>query len=103
MILISNPLTRWLGEKYDGVRALWNPRKQILYTRLGNPIQLLISHVSLFIDRFIDAEIWYFLILIFYCKLCNQICRFGRGTFPDAQSVLQYESFNTLQWPFLRY
>ena len=24
-------LTRWLGEKYDGIRSCWNPRRKKLY------------------------------------------------------------------------
>ena len=48
-------------EKYDGVRAFWNPRRWNFYSRFGDP--LLVPHCILATmpkDLFLDGEIWYF-------------------------------------------
>ena len=60
-------------EKYDGLRAFWNPRRWNFYSRFGDP--LLVPHCILATmpkDQFLDGEIWYLLVFFF----------FFAGTFP---------------------
>lgn len=48
-----------MGEKYDGVRCVWNPIRQKLYSRGGIDIFLSEMYHSLFSDVFLDTELWY--------------------------------------------
>jgi len=50
---------RWMFEKYDGVRAFWNPSKQAFYSRHGNQFALPEDIVaSMPTDLFLDGELW---------------------------------------------
>jgi len=46
-------------EKYDGVRAFWNPLKKLFYSRNGNilpiPNEVIQAMPS---DTFLDGELW---------------------------------------------
>lgn len=52
--------TRWMFEKYDGVRGFWNPVKRAFYSRKGKvlPFPKDITE-SMPGDVFLDGEIWY--------------------------------------------
>jgi len=52
---------RWIFEKYDGVRAFWNPEKKAFYSRLGNRFDVFPHDVlaSMPDDVFLDGELWY--------------------------------------------
>jgi len=54
------PLIRWMLEKYDGVRAFWNPQTNSFYTRNGLKVKNIPQDV---IDSmpniFLDGELWY--------------------------------------------
>jgi len=52
---------RWIFEKYDGVRAFWNPTKKAFYSRLGNKFNTISQEVidSMPDDTFMDGELWY--------------------------------------------
>jgi len=54
------PLIRWMLEKYDGVRAFWNPQTNSFYTRRGVKVKNIPQDV---IDSmpniFLDGELWY--------------------------------------------
>jgi len=47
-------------EKYDGVRAYWNPQKKLFYSRKGNVLPLP-DHIAAEMpsDIFLDGELWY--------------------------------------------
>jgi len=46
-------------EKYDGVRAFWNPSKKQFYSRRGNLLSLPQEIVdSMPTDMFLDGELW---------------------------------------------
>eukprot|EP00026_Physarum_polycephalum_P004291 Phypoly_transcript_04309.p1 GENE.Phypoly_transcript_04309~~Phypoly_transcript_04309.p1 ORF type:complete len:715 (+),score=105.32 Phypoly_transcript_04309:82-2145(+) len=68
--LVSPTKPWWLGEKYDGIRCLWNPIKRKLFTRRANKLPLLPAHFAQFNDVtiFLDGELW---------------C--GRGNFSETQ------------------
>ena len=52
-------LNRWMFEKYDGVRAFWNPSKKQFYSRRGNLLSLPQEIVdSMPTDMFLDGELW---------------------------------------------
>jgi len=51
---------RWMFEKYDGVRAFWNPEKKQFYSRFGRAFNIpgrIIDAMPT--DLFLDGEIWY--------------------------------------------
>jgi len=50
-------LNWWIGEKYDGVRALWNPKITTLFSRQGKPIKLFSFFSDNFPVIFLDGEI----------------------------------------------
>eukprot|EP00026_Physarum_polycephalum_P002905 Phypoly_transcript_02914.p1 GENE.Phypoly_transcript_02914~~Phypoly_transcript_02914.p1 ORF type:complete len:836 (+),score=73.69 Phypoly_transcript_02914:81-2588(+) len=81
IVSIRNPW--WIGEKYDGIRICWNPKRNKLYGRYGVALDLAEAFNS-FGKYFIDGELW-----------------FGRGTFNEAQKVVSPQSAPTL-WEFLR-
>jgi len=47
-------------EKYDGVRAFWNPTKRAFYSRRGNVLPIP-QHIvdTMPSDIFLDGELWY--------------------------------------------
>jgi len=47
-------------EKYDGVRAFWNPVKRAFYTRTGTKFNIPEEIVKAMpVDLFLDGEFWY--------------------------------------------
>lgn len=51
---------RWLFEKYDGIRAFWNPLKHAFYSRFGNQLTIPETVVnSMPKNVFLDGELWY--------------------------------------------
>eukprot|EP00026_Physarum_polycephalum_P003327 Phypoly_transcript_03337.p1 GENE.Phypoly_transcript_03337~~Phypoly_transcript_03337.p1 ORF type:complete len:777 (+),score=98.56 Phypoly_transcript_03337:66-2333(+) len=61
----------WMGEKYDGLRALWNPKSRTLYSRMGKRISFPATFRHLLPSIFLDGELWA-----------------GRQNYKDAHSVL---------------
>lgn len=50
---------RWLFEKYDGIRAFWNPLKRTFYSRYGRKFSLPDAIVDdMLTDTFLDGEFW---------------------------------------------
>ena len=71
--LINNLLLyRWMGEKYDGVRACWHPGNMKFYTRVGNELSFPIAFYGVLPrSLFLDCEVWYdciFIIIIIIVK-----------------------------------
>jgi hypothetical protein len=75
-LIMLTIIVRWLGEKYDGIRACWNIVEKVLYSllhplcdntflilkrfsRAGYPLRLLPSFIGIFPRQFLDSEIWY--------------------------------------------
>lgn len=51
--------TRWLFEKYDGVRGFWNPVKKKFYSRYGKPFRIVQEIINeMPEDMFLDGEFW---------------------------------------------
>lgn len=58
--LVCDNLNRWMFEKYDGVRAIWNPVKRSFYSRHGNVLSMpqhMVEHMPTKV--FLDGELWY--------------------------------------------
>jgi len=49
----------WMGEKYDGIRACWNPNLQSFYSRQGKVLRLLHNHYKNMTSCFLDGELWF--------------------------------------------
>jgi len=100
----TNYFLRWLFEKYDGVRAFWNPLKKAFYSRRGNKFTSFPQHIidSMPSDVFLDGELWYFLIT-FFIPLLHSLCRFGRHTFQDAMKIPQRMDVNEIDWDRFKY
>eukprot|EP00026_Physarum_polycephalum_P009455 Phypoly_transcript_09580.p1 GENE.Phypoly_transcript_09580~~Phypoly_transcript_09580.p1 ORF type:complete len:252 (+),score=12.31 Phypoly_transcript_09580:453-1208(+) len=75
----------WLGEKYDGVRACWDPSSRSLFTRTARTISILPNMVT-FLPALssCDSELW-----------------FGRGQFASIH-VLVTGAIDLVQWHSLR-
>ena len=60
-MIITNAIlnSRWMFEKYDGVRGFWNPLKKAFFSRKGNkfpfPQEIIDSMPA---DLFLDGELW---------------------------------------------
>eukprot|EP00026_Physarum_polycephalum_P002930 Phypoly_transcript_02939.p1 GENE.Phypoly_transcript_02939~~Phypoly_transcript_02939.p1 ORF type:complete len:825 (+),score=95.05 Phypoly_transcript_02939:89-2563(+) len=76
----------WMGEKFDGVRACWDPERKVLCSRSSIALILPIPLHNLFISlrNYLDSEIW-----------------FGRGFYPDTQLLVSSPT-EVVTWPFLR-
>eukprot|EP00026_Physarum_polycephalum_P001959 Phypoly_transcript_01963.p1 GENE.Phypoly_transcript_01963~~Phypoly_transcript_01963.p1 ORF type:complete len:985 (-),score=156.37 Phypoly_transcript_01963:23-2977(-) len=74
----------WIGEKYDGIRCLWNPNKKHLYSKTAIRIPLLPRIQRHFPSTFLDGEIWY-----------------GRGMYGEAQKILKM-SVEIINWALFR-
>ena len=61
------PLRRWVFEKYDGVRAFWNPITRSFYSRFGKKFDIFPQNVidAMPTDIFLDGELWYILFSLF--------------------------------------
>eukprot|EP00026_Physarum_polycephalum_P000804 Phypoly_transcript_00805.p1 GENE.Phypoly_transcript_00805~~Phypoly_transcript_00805.p1 ORF type:complete len:823 (+),score=101.61 Phypoly_transcript_00805:1404-3872(+) len=72
----------WLGEKYDGLRVVWNSKQRSLYSRYAYEISFPYS-CQFPKSEFLDGEIW-----------------FGRGAFAEVQKYVNNEDF---EWELLRF
>ena len=52
-------LHRWMLEKYDGVRAFWNPETKSFYTRTGLKKNMPQEIIDSMPNIFLDGELWY--------------------------------------------
>eukprot|EP00026_Physarum_polycephalum_P001070 Phypoly_transcript_01071.p1 GENE.Phypoly_transcript_01071~~Phypoly_transcript_01071.p1 ORF type:complete len:1197 (-),score=193.28 Phypoly_transcript_01071:69-3659(-) len=77
----------WLGEKYDGIRCLWNPLKGVLYGRRGGLLNLQdnIENKLAQIPIFLDGEMWN-----------------GRGMYLDTHKILFGDEDPEISWLFFR-
>jgi len=50
----------WIGEKFDGMRACWNPLTKILYSKRSLPIRILSQHflMMVMVNIFLEGELW---------------------------------------------
>ena len=68
-------IIRWMGEKYDGIRGLWNPKARTLYP----PLSLLSPPSLFFIHLFCFCFVFYYFFALFifdqrrYSRLGKQI------------------------------
>jgi len=48
-------------EKYDGVRAFWNPEKRAFFSRRGNKFSSIPQHIidAMPDDIILDGELWF--------------------------------------------
>jgi len=79
----------WMGEKYDGIRAFWNPKRNNVYSRQGNVIQVRNDFENVIPVLFLDGEFW-----------------FGRRKFIQAARLIHCKtdrSETEIKWPFARY
>eukprot|EP00026_Physarum_polycephalum_P001974 Phypoly_transcript_01978.p1 GENE.Phypoly_transcript_01978~~Phypoly_transcript_01978.p1 ORF type:complete len:752 (+),score=127.08 Phypoly_transcript_01978:45-2300(+) len=81
---ISSVSPWWLGEKYDGLRCIWNPKAKKLYNKTGLELSLPTQLDALCGNSgvFMDGEIWA-----------------GRGLYVDALKIL---GAIDIKWAFLR-
>jgi len=46
-------------EKYDGIRAFWNPEKKAFLSRFGKTFNIPTEFISSMPTIFLDGELWY--------------------------------------------
>lgn len=91
-------------EKYDGVRAFWNPLKLAFFSRFGNML-MMPQHIveSMPSDTFLDGELWY--VSSHLCLIpCGHVYhfRFGRNAFDDAVKIALKRK-ESVDWNKFRY
>ena len=64
-ILLAFTLFRWMLEKYDGVRAFWNPESKAFYTRQGRKKVMPQEIIDSMPTIFLDGELWYYCLFYF--------------------------------------
>ena len=47
-----------MGEKFDGIRTVWNPIRGKLYSRKGTVMEVMLAYTKLLPVQFLDGEIW---------------------------------------------
>jgi len=45
-------------EKYDGLRAFWNPTKKAFFSRYGKPFNMPQHIIDAMPSMFLDGELW---------------------------------------------
>lgn len=73
-------------EKYDGIRAFWNPGNKTLYSRHGKPLVVPAHILHAMPDMFLDGELW-----------------FGRNSFQEAVKVAHRVDESSVDWGKLQY
>eukprot|EP00026_Physarum_polycephalum_P003689 Phypoly_transcript_03703.p1 GENE.Phypoly_transcript_03703~~Phypoly_transcript_03703.p1 ORF type:complete len:716 (-),score=110.69 Phypoly_transcript_03703:87-2234(-) len=68
----SHTRSWWIAEKYDGLRACWNPLDRTLYSRAGRRLAVSVLQRAKFPLIFLDGEIW-----------------FGRGSYKELHGILK--------------
>ena len=95
------PLFRWVFEKYDGVRAFWNPEKKAFYSRYGKQFQLPEDVVaSMPKDIFLDGELWY---SEPYPMPSLTYDRFGRDAFEESLKISGRANPAAINWSRFKY
>ena len=87
MFYLYLSLIRWVFEKYDGIRAFWNPEQRRFYSRHGKEIVVpedVLAKMPR--DTFLDGEIW-----------------FGRDNFQQASKLANRSEFGNIAWSEFRY
>eukprot|EP00026_Physarum_polycephalum_P000178 Phypoly_transcript_00178.p1 GENE.Phypoly_transcript_00178~~Phypoly_transcript_00178.p1 ORF type:complete len:1068 (-),score=137.60 Phypoly_transcript_00178:3031-5769(-) len=56
---IISTSTWWLGEKYDGIRCCWNPKKDVVYSRFGNELLVAPEILSVLPRTIVEGELWF--------------------------------------------
>ena len=97
-------LNRWIFEKYDGVRAFWNPLKKRFYSRHGNVFSFPQEIVDAMpTDIFLDGELWYILPCLSLLLLIHRMVRFGRDNFQEAMKISNRKHLATVDWSRFKY
>lgn len=67
--IYQNHTARWIFEKFDGVRAIWNPSTREMYSRNGNEINIPNAVRDSLPPFWLDGEVSYcvFFQLLFIC------------------------------------
>jgi len=78
----------WIGEKYDGIRACWNPNTAIMYSRQGFTLRFLWTFYPAMPMCFLDGEIFA-----------------GRNNYARVGILPRINDYNThmVQWEFVRF
>jgi len=97
-------------EKYDGVRAFWNPQNRCFYSRTGLKKNLPQDIIDSMPNIFLDGELWYFYpspsqhiclsFTIYHLWLNGQLIkfRFGRDNFEESMKLVNKIDTSTLDW-----
>jgi len=77
-----NPKGWWMFEKYDGIRAFWNPNKRSFFSRFGRAFDIPQEIIdSMPTNIFFDGEIW-----------------FERNKFEESLKISQRTDFGEIDW-----
>jgi hypothetical protein len=59
MVRLTIQYSRWMFEKYDGMRGFWNPHRKLFFSRSGKIFIFPTFITSMMPDLFLDGELWY--------------------------------------------
>jgi len=107
-------------EKYDGIRAFWNPEQKCFFSKKGNKLVLPQDVVeSMPSDIYLDGEFWYIttpppstflqLTIPLFSSLSSLslslplLCRFGRDNFQEATKVANKALPSNIDWTKFKY
>ena len=89
-------------EKYDGVRAFWNPDKKVFYSRQGRKFFLPPHIIEGLPDIFLGGELWYVIFSLLDHSLIFPI-RFGRDRFQEALKISNRIDSSQIDWKNFKY
>ena len=90
-------------EKYDGVRAFWNPIKKAFFSRQGTELAVPAEVIrEMPQNLFLDGEFWYVLSLVLKYSSYNGY-RFGRGRFEETMKIPRKTAIEELDWLSFKY
>lgn len=75
----------WIGEKFDGVRTMWNPQVEALFTKKGGQLRIPPGIQDVMPDVFLDGETW-----------------FGRQHFNSSIRIIHSLDMQDIEWNLFR-
>jgi len=92
-------------EKYDGVRAFWNPQTKTFYNRKGTKRAMPQEIIDSMPNIFLDGELWYIPPPTTHHPQLTptHTQRFGRDNFQEALKLVNKIDLSTIDWKSFRF
>jgi len=92
-------------EKYDGIRAFWNPEKKAFLSRFGKTFNIPSDFISAMPTIFLDGELWYGSSCYLWLPIPSLLTpfRFGEDSFQEAMKLSHRTDMSRIDWNRFRY